>query len=253
MNRVYKRFAVTNKAIDDLTYEATINTAAKDRVGDIVIPQGARIEAFMQNPVVPFGHNYDEPPVAQALSVTVTDSSLVSRFKFPAAGIYPFADTIRQLWRDGFLNAMSIGFIPLKWIDHQGQTQMAKADDGGYFYGGTVTEWELLEHSIVVVPANQEALRRAVKDLHLSPDAITALTKSGRVISAANRKRIGDALSTIAGACSDITALLDESAPADDNQNDAATDDPDKTAPTPADGLLDGIGKMRLAIMEAFK
>ncbi len=243
MDIIRKEFQVTVKAIDEFTYEATINTAIKDRAGDIVIPQGAQIENFMRNPVIPWAHQYDQPPVARALAITLTDSALVSRFQFPQAGVYEFADTIRRLWRDGFLNAMSIGFIPLRWVDNNGKPG-SRDDRESWFWGGTVTEWELLEHSIVPVPANQQALRRIVdpdawppklEDLRLPPDYLKALEdkyglKEGRVLSRKNRALISDAIAQMGTAITALQALLDATEP-------TATDD-DKAADPPIAALI---------------
>lgn len=158
MDMITKQYQVVSKQLDDLTFEATINTADKDRVGDIVMPTGMKIENYMKNPVVPWAHDYSAPPVAKALMVGLQDTALVAKFTFPDPGVYDFADTIRKLWAGGFLNAVSIGFIPLKWVGHDGQA--GSRDQDNWFMGGIVTEAELLEVSLVPVPANQNALRR---------------------------------------------------------------------------------------------
>jgi len=66
------------------------------------------------------------------------------------------------LWAGGWVKAASIGFAPITWEEN---------DEGGW----TFTEWELLEWSLVPVPANQEALRRMVKAFEpvKEPDVVT--------------------------------------------------------------------------------
>ena len=61
---------------------------------------------------------------------------------------------MRRLWAAGFLNAVSIGFMPKSYTPREG-------DQGGYVF----EDWELLEYSIVPVPANQDALRLAMKSV----------------------------------------------------------------------------------------
>ena len=47
------------------------------------------------------------------------------------------------------LNAVSVGFIPLEWVETEN--------------GFDILKWELLEFSAVAVPANQDAIAEAVK------------------------------------------------------------------------------------------
>ena len=72
------------------------------------------------------------------------------------------------------LNAVSVGFIPLEWIE----------TDNGY----DILKWELLEFSAVAVPANQDAIAQAVKSFgnDFAKSFITE-EKSGRKISAQTR------------------------------------------------------------------
>lgn len=180
-DKIYKQYIVESKAIDlDAgVFEAMITTEDVDRAGDIVRATGAKLENYLKNPVVPFAHNYSVPPVAKALGITIIPGrGLTARFQFPQWGVSEQADTVRQLWAGGFLNATSIGFIPLESINLNGEREWWGPQD--------YVSWELLEFSIVTVPANADALRLAVKTLMTQ--------KSGRVLSAANEKRLRQAL-----------------------------------------------------------
>ncbi len=163
-----KLYQTTVKALDELTFEATITTGAVDRDGQIVRPEGLDIANYMKNPVVMYGHDYSMLPVAKALAVHADGEALVAKFQFPPEGTYDFADTVRRMWAGGFLNATSIGFIPLHAINADGDEA---GDMLGRSGGITIDEGELLEFSIVPVPSNQEALRRALKavDVGLKP------------------------------------------------------------------------------------
>jgi hypothetical protein len=63
----------------------------------------------------------------------------------------PFSKLVHNKLKTGFLNAGSIRFRPLTWSDIP-----ALPDQKGW----TFTEWELLEFSVVPVPANQAALKK---------------------------------------------------------------------------------------------
>jgi hypothetical protein len=137
---------------------AMITTESSDREDDIVVAEGGHLENFKRNPVVLFGHNYWQPS-------TVMGRSILEVVR-PGVGIeaaWTWADkeneeaaTVKNLWRGYFLNAISIGFIPLEW-----EKREYKEEDEPIWPGYLFTEWELLEYSIVVVPMNQDALRLA--------------------------------------------------------------------------------------------
>jgi len=143
-------------------YEVMISTESVDRSGDIVRAGGARIDSYMKNPIVLLGHNYSDLPIAKTTRLEIIPGKgLKAAFKFPTEGIHPLADQTRKLWDEGMINAASIGFNPIKW------TPIDPADPYG---PRDYTEYELLEWSIVPVPANQEALRLAYqKTLRLNP------------------------------------------------------------------------------------
>lgn len=162
----YKTYTVETKAIDAEKgiYEALISTESVDRDGDILKAEGADLTNFNKNPVVLFGHNYRDATavVGKALEVVKeAGQGIRARFQFADKETSPHADLVHRLWRGGFLNATSVGFIP-------NQHEARKDEDGNDTeYGRTYTEWELLEFSIVPVPANQEALRLAYKEMGL--------------------------------------------------------------------------------------
>ncbi|MHB0923347.1 MAG: HK97 family phage prohead protease [Bellilinea sp.] len=155
MTRIEKTFPARTKTIDQEKgiFEVWISTEGTDRAGDIVRATGARLENYRKNPVVMYGHDYSIPPIAKALTVEILPGAgIKSRFKFPTPGIHPLADTIRGLWTEGFINAASIGFEPIKAVN---------LDPSRAYGPQEYTEWELLEWSIVSIPANQSALRLA--------------------------------------------------------------------------------------------
>ena len=75
-------------------------------------------------------------------------------------------------------------------------------------------EWELLEFSIVPVPANADALRLAIKTLTVS--------KYGRVLSRANEQRIRDA----SGLLEQVLAGLGDVEQPEEEQRASAPDEP---------------------------
>ena len=135
----------------------TINTPVLDRDRDRVLPFGAQVQAYQNNPVVQWGHNYRDPwaTVGKTTGLEITDRGIVADFELrPAANEADPQNIVRLLWEGGWVRTASVGFNP---IAHE------ENGDGGRDF----TEWELLEWSLVPIPANQDALRLAAKALDI--------------------------------------------------------------------------------------
>ena len=154
---------------EDRTIEFVGSTAAVDRYGDSIIQAGWELKNFLQNPVVPWGHNYYQPPVAKALEVRLSEGKLVFKAQFATKDEYPWADTIYKLYKGGYLRAFSVGFIPMDW-------------DGSWAEGYVFKQCELLEVSCVTVPANPEALVLAFGEGALSENERTAMIGQAKTL-----------------------------------------------------------------------
>jgi len=130
-----------------------INTGAVDRMDDRVRPNGAKIANYLKNPVVQWGHNYHDPwaTIGSTTKLEITDEGIVAEFELrePANDSDP-QNIILALWKQGLVRAASVGFNPLASEPNE---------DGGRDF----VSWELLEWSLVPIPANQEALALAYK------------------------------------------------------------------------------------------
>lgn len=132
-----------------------ISTGSVDRQSDTVSADGWDFTNYQKNPVVCWAHNYDMLPIAAASKVWKQGASIKASADFVPADmpvIGPFADAVFQMYKGGFLNATSVGFMPTAW-------EWSNDDDRPY--GIDFTEQELLEFSAVPVPANPEALLQA--------------------------------------------------------------------------------------------
>jgi hypothetical protein len=199
MMNIYQTYTVESKALDsDLgIYEAMVSMESVDRDEDIILADGAIIDNYLRNPVVLWGHNYSDPEaiVARALEVVkIPGVGVKLVFQFIERGINKTADLVRDLWDGGYLRAMSVGFFP--------QVSEPRVDENGERRRGYIYRaWELLEGSIVTIPANQDALRLAISDMTTKgyqPELIeSVLSKRGRVLSASNEKRIREAITSL--------------------------------------------------------
>lgn len=145
---VRKYFVVEEKEISDeeRIIEFTNSTPTQDRYHDTIDQNGWQLENFRKNPVVLWAHDYGQPPVAKSVNVWVEEGKLKSRDQFTPRDLYPFGFMVYELYKNGFLNAKSVGFQPITYAFNN-------ETDGVEYY-----TQELLEHSCVPVPANPEAL-----------------------------------------------------------------------------------------------
>lgn len=144
---VVKGFVSEVKAVKDTNrFRFTISTAGIDRDKDVINVAGWNLDNYKKNPVVLFGHDYKSLPVGKAIGIKATKKGLDSEVEFASADIYPFADTVRRMVAGGFLSAASVGFKPTKYEFNEERK------------GVDIQESELLEWSIVPVPANAECL-----------------------------------------------------------------------------------------------
>lgn len=141
---------------DDKSLVVTISTSARDRAGDILNAGGMSNKRFRRNPVVLWAHDYKGKPIAKSLWEKVSGRRIIAKPRFANT---PEAQEIFSLYRDGFLNAWSVGFIPEEY-----EVRFKKSEDGGEeFDGYDIKKWELLEYSAVPVPCNPDALTNAYK------------------------------------------------------------------------------------------
>lgn len=132
------------------TLEVVISTSTRDRQGDVIESAGLDFTNFLRNPVVLWAHDQERPPVARVLGVQRTGDEVRARVEFADT---PFAKEVFSLYSAGFLRAWSIGFLPVRW------RQLPVSQGGGRY----VESAEVVELSAVPVPANPEALTKALE------------------------------------------------------------------------------------------
>lgn len=136
----------------------TISSEAIDREDDVIEMAGWELDNYRQNPIVLWGHDYSSPPIGRALEVKAVEGKLMAVDEFTPKDMNPFGYMVYGLVRGGFLKATSVGFRPLEYVYNE--------EHKGYDF----KRHELLEHSVVPVPANPEALIAAsVQGIDVEP------------------------------------------------------------------------------------
>lgn len=141
-------------ATDDRVVSFVFSDDSVDRYGDRIEARGWQLDNFNANPVALFGHDSGsvENVIGRAKNVRVDSNRLVGDIEFMEASVNPNAEVVYQMVKAGYLRAVSVGFQPLDWV---------AAKDKGRAGGIDFRKQELLEISIVPIPANPTALVQA--------------------------------------------------------------------------------------------
>lgn len=164
-----KTFSTTVRSLGPRTSSFTISTGSRDRDGDTIDPKGWELDGYRRNGVVLFGHKHDELPIAKTTQIWADGRGLHATVEWPEKGIYPFADTVHDMVKGGFLNATSVGFLVK-------ESRPTRA-------GLEITKAELLEFSIVNLPSNPQALvmRRGLNEPALKQWLGQSINKSSEL------------------------------------------------------------------------
>jgi HK97 family phage prohead protease len=138
--------------------------------------------------VVLWAHDSSRLPIGRAFDLGIEDGALKASVEFipealPEGGA--FADTVYRLAKAGFIAATSVGFRPTKW-DYTTDKDRGAED---WFPGIDFQEQELVEWSIVTVPANPEALIDAPGPGEGTAIASDATPTTGEEVTAFNEEQ----------------------------------------------------------------
>jgi hypothetical protein len=185
-----------------------VSTASPDRHGTVINMSGWKLDNFVNNPIAGYQHNVygdnmcgekDSPDdiIGKWKNVRIEGDALMMDLEFKPEGRSELADKIFLDVMDGFLNAVSVGFIAM--TNDKGQDKRFGNPDEGedenfeYFFGQ-----ELLEVSVVNIPANPEALLMSLRKS--TANALTFIHKKlGLKFSDIEKLTIGEVMDRLEG------------------------------------------------------
>ena len=141
--------AAAGRAEGPVTF--VLSTDEVDRHGDVVCADGWRLDAYRENPVLLWAHDYRHPAIGRAVAVWAEPHRLLAKMEFAPGA---FAQEVAALYAAGFQWGVSVGFRPIRCEERR------EARTGAVI-GLHYLEQELLEVSAVPVPANRSAGRRS--------------------------------------------------------------------------------------------
>ena len=140
--------------------EFVLSDETPDRLDDVIMSEGWDLRNFKRNPIALFNHNSNFP-IGKWADLRIENKQLRGTLEAAPEGTSERIDEIRRLMQAGILRAVSVGFKPKKFKDREGSD-----------WGTVFEEQELIETSLVSVPANPNALAVA-KNLKISPETLS--------------------------------------------------------------------------------
>jgi HK97 family phage prohead protease len=146
---IMKRSEPTSSTKEKVSFVAS--SATPDRYGDIIDQKGWVLENYKKNAVVLLNHDSNQLPIGKG-NVHLRDDKLVIDVEFDKED--ERAAEVERKVKAGFMNAVSVGFRPL-----ESKSRSELPTDNKYYgqRGMYYSKAELLEVSIVTIPANGEA------------------------------------------------------------------------------------------------
>jgi len=184
---------LSNMCLDFVSSDSTV-----DRYGEIIQASGWKLENYQRNPVFQNSHQYGDilftlgkalitevrgsPRPSDGRGIKGEGSYLFQRIQF-ACDINPMAKIAYGLYKGKFLNAVSVGFVPIRWDSPQESSSssfsssysipsdslsaqgrgLGEVDQVRAPIRRRYLEQELLEVSAVAIPANPNALALGLK------------------------------------------------------------------------------------------
>lgn len=144
-----KRTEPTSSTKEKVSFVAS--SATPDRYGDIIDQKGWILDNYKKNPVVLLNHDSNQLPIGKG-NVYIRNDQLTIDVEFDSED--PRAKEVERKAKKGFMNAVSVGFRPL-----ESKSRSELPTDHKYYgqRGMYYSKAELLEVSIVTIPANGEA------------------------------------------------------------------------------------------------
>ena len=169
----------------DRVVEFIASDESVDRYGDVIMADGWELEHFRSNPIFLWSHD-NRAPIGTVPTIGIVGKQLRATVRFAKGK--QLAEELWSFVKDGILRAVSVGFS----VNSEDDYEWIEDEDGNETGGIRFLRQELLELSLVAVPANRHALMRA-KALNISESTIKrALPLDASVIEAhrANRSQI---------------------------------------------------------------
>ncbi len=198
----------------NMTARFVITTSGKDRHGDIVLPRGcvSHLKNYTRNPRIFFAHKTEELPIASArdpegnLALEILEDKIYSTAYFH--GETRESELIFRLIARKELQACSIGFLPIRatLIEDEDEEDLIDITTGEEILNFRSNssrqmpclrflEWDMIEWSVVPIPANQDALAAHLSRGHIEGEKLSPSIKRTLSSFVSKKKNVSVSLS----------------------------------------------------------
>lgn len=199
MEKLTKKSQLALKEVNSDVFTFLFTSNAVDRDNERVDLNSFKFSNFLKNPVVLYMHDY-RLPIGKVINIYRQGDAIYGDIKLSEVDTdagFSMGKMVKELIIDGVLNAVSIGFSIEKY-------QFNETDKVYELFGG-----DLLEVSVVSLPANQEAVRQRALDLNYDEKYISKLfTKAGAELNRANKEKISNAVDSLNEVVSSLGSMI---------------------------------------------
>ncbi len=155
------------QAEDGSAHRMVIAANELSRNGDDLNLRGISFKNYRKNPVVLWAHDsYQGIPIAKTLKIGHDEQGRIAAdFQFNSDD--EFAARVENAWNGGFIRAASIRYMPTKVVEVR--------NEAGEVERFRVEKSELLEWSLVPIPADPDSVRAAARALGLPEEIFRGL------------------------------------------------------------------------------
>jgi len=176
----YDKEAEYEEKENDL-FTFVVSTPEIDRYDTIIVPSGIDYTAYLSNPIVLAQHDSDQWPIGRCLGFAMNGENLEATIQVEC--VTEEGKKLTKLINAGFVKAVSVGIIP---SEYEEQTIDGKKIT-------VYTKSELVEFSVVSVPANRQALlKKSIKNL--LNESLNKYKKENRMLTPEIEAKIADEL-----------------------------------------------------------
>lgn len=145
-----KEFFLELQKAKDGSLVAVASTNSIDRHGEVVDNNGWDLKAYKKNPLILWAHDHSEPAIGMSAKTWIEGTGKKAQLMIKPVlhDVTEKAKAVKTLVEMGVIKSLSVGFKPIESKD-----------------GVTFDKNELLEVSVVNVPANADAMMMAYKGL----------------------------------------------------------------------------------------
>ena len=180
MKEIFTRVSQAGTQSGERRMTFVASDATRDSYGTVLLPDGWELDRFNKNPIIGYMHDVhyasDPDAVIGKGRAYVEDDRLMVDVEFEPEGMNEKADKVWKKLEFGTLNAVSVGFAALEGRWGEGEEGPCKKNETYYY-----TRMDLLEVSVVAIPANPNALKNDAGEVdrlsELRQAAIEAATK----------------------------------------------------------------------------